>query len=896
MHVADPLTERFAPLVQVDEALDRPRLLGLLSSASPTGARLTWLSAPAGFGKTTALAQMAQQARAKGTAVAWLNCGEHDKDAGLFTEDLQAALTACHPRVPGTAPQAIAPASWLAARADPLLVCIDEYDAATSPETDALVEQLARVLPAHVHLLVAGRENLEPAFTRLQLAGMARHIDAEALRFSREEALSLLTSVLPAREAGQVADYAQGWPFALQLARLCAAGQGPGQGTGLDWEMDPRARIPRRQVFDYLAREVIGRLPPALRAFLDDAAVLDTIDPALADAMRRRDDSLALIRQLVQLKPVVTVDESQWRARLHPLLRDHLLDSAAPAVVARRAALRLRAAQHLAQHHQWHEAVGHAVAAGQLDTAADLIELAGAVRLFADEGALRTRLLIGQLPEATLRRRPRLRLLRLGHVLAERNPAGVVQEFTRIEGLLRDSGGVVDPVVHAELELTRCMLLIHQSERDLRFAPWSALAEGHRLGRAEALNDARMLAITLALELLFLHRYGPHDRAERRTREIEQLHLQGAYTFNSPWLWIYRARNALALGRLDEAERTLLETLPADTIYVNFRQDSLGQLVQALLGRIAWMRGDAEATAAHVAPLQQGVPMLLLEIQAGANVDAALAEHALGHGARALEMLENARELADDEELVHLGMLAAAVQVELAARDGDLRLAQTTAAGMDLPSSWTLAQAPFALPWVCVEALGRASVQLSLALGEPMSALGTSQTLFALAQSAGQRLGELTALVLQARAVFSAQGPRPAMAVLEVALVLGAETGAMQPFLAMGAELMALLRQWLASSRLPPDAPARRHAEKLLPLWEEGFRFLTQRGAENTLTPREIDVLCALAVEHGTKLVARRLMLSPETVKHHLKNIYAKLDVRTRDEALAEARRRALMP
>ena len=55
-------------------------------------------------------------------------------------------------------------------------------------------------------------------------------------------------------------------------------------------------------------------------------------------------------------------------------------------------------------------------------------------------------------------------------------------------------------------------------------------------------------------------------------------------------------------------------------------------------------------------------------------------------------------------------------------------------------------------------------------------------------------------------------------------------------------------------------------------------------------------VLCALAVEHGTKLVARRLMLSPETVKHHLKNIYAKLDVRTRDEALAEARRRALMP
>jgi ATP/maltotriose-dependent transcriptional regulator MalT len=894
MPAPDSPSRRFAPLVQTDEALLRPRLLSQLAGAAPGTAVLTVLTAPAGFGKTTAVAQLAQQARAEGRTVAWLNCDERDKDVGLFTEDLQAALAQCLLRGPSDPMRVTSLAAWLAALPDPLLICIDEYEAACSPEVDALVEQVALALPMHVQWVLASRDAPGPGVTRLQLAGRARLIDAEALRFSRDEAAALLAAVMPTRDAVQVADYAEGWPFALQLARLGAAGSGA--AAGKHWDMDPRSRIPRRQVFDYLADEVIRRLPPALRDFLADVAVLDTVDPALADAVRERSDSLDFTRQLVRLKPIVAVDEASWRARLHPLLRDYLLDSLAPTDPVRRAGLHLRAAQVLADRQEWHEAIGHAVAAGQLDTAASLIEQAGALRLFANEGALRARLLLGQLPDATVRRHPRLRLLRLGHLLAERNPAGMVHEFERIEQQLLDSGLASDPVAHAEIELARCMMLIHQSERTLRFSPWSALAEGHRLGRIEAVTDGRMLAITLALELLFLHRYGPLDRCERRTREIEQLYAQGAYTFNSPWLWVYRARNALARGRLDETEHMLLESLPTDAIYVNFRQDSLGQLVQALLGRIAWLRGDAEGALARLAPLQEASPMLLLEILAGAHIDTALAEHALGRGARALELLEAARQQADDEDLVHLGVQAAATQVELAARDGDLALARTTAAAMDLASLWALATLPFALPWASVDALARACCHLHLAQGDAAAAAAVAEALLPLARAAGQRVGELCALVLAARARLALGEPRTAQPLLEAALAMGDETGATQPFLAQGADLMGTVRTWVAATRLPPEHPARCHAVRLLPLWDEAFRQRTQRATAGTLTPREIDVLCSLAVEHSTKLVARRLQLSPETVKHHLKNIYAKLGVRTREEAVAEARRRALMP
>jgi len=60
--------------------------------------------------------------------------------------------------------------------------------------------------------------------------------------------------------------------------------------------------------------------------------------------------------------------------------------------------------------------------------------------------------------------------------------------------------------------------------------------------------------------------------------------------------------------------------------------------------------------------------------------------------------------------------------------------------------------------------------------------------------------------------------------------------------------------------------------------------------------PREVDVRCELAGDHDTKLIAKNLMLSPETVKHHLKAIFAKLGVKSREDAFYEARRRALLP
>ena len=94
------------------------------------------------------------------------------------------------------------------------------------------------------------------------------------------------------------------------------------------------------------------------------------------------------------------------------------------------------------------------------------------------------------------------------------------------------------------------------------------------------------------MEIYFLHRYGPVERCERRIREIEEVFAGGAYTYNSPWIWTYHARSALARGDLAQAERSIRQSLQQDANFLNFRQDSLSRLVASLLGHIAYLRGE----------------------------------------------------------------------------------------------------------------------------------------------------------------------------------------------------------------------------------------------------------------------------------------------------------------
>lgn len=874
---------RFAPIVHIDDAVWRERLISLVLSAPPTTARLTIVAAPAGFGKTTMLAQLARHAQGNGAAVAWLNCDARDRDPDIFSENLLAAL-ACSTlssKMKGGA-QASNVADLIAGIEEPLVIFIDEYEAATAALVDAVIETIASTAPPNVSVVLASRETPHIALTRLQLAGKVRIVDADFLRFSLAETCALLQDYMPEKAVRQVAAYADGWPFALQLARLRAAG-----GALENWLLDADAKMPRRQIFDYLAEEVFSTLKPETIAFLTEVAVLDALDVPSANAVRQREDSLGFIQELFALKPIIVVDESNWSARLHPLLRDYLFDALAVSAPGRRAELHLRAARHLAERQRVYEAVEHAVAAGRLDVAARMIEDAGAILVLLSEGGLRVRALLQQLPGATILSHPRLRLLQIGQQLALGLSTGL--EFERIERLVSENDTGPEDPTRMELEIARCFILVAKSEQSLQFSPWAVLDCAKQAALARAANDRRPLCMCLAVEITMLHRYGPVDRCERRTAEIERIYRDSDY-LTKPWVWMYQVRNAYARGELDNAEQIIGSLLQQDVNFVHYRPQFIGQITTVVLGKIYFQRGDVLEALAQFVSVIPSESFNMFEIHVGALVEPANCEAARGNTQHAIELLNSARHYAVEENLPHLAAIAAATQLEMEVRFGEPTNAAQLAVEINFDELWLLACTPLVLPWIEVEAIARARFFMQAHDDEPAAALDTAETLLGLSLTAGYHLSEITALVMRSHALRLLEREQESRRDLQRALDFAQKCGVVQIFIGFGAEVMVQVRT-LSEQSLGLASAWAAHVVKT---WESTFRV--RSSATSAFTPRELDVLCELAKDQPTKMIAKTLMLSPETVKKHLKAIFAKLEVGKREDAVAQARRRALMP
>lgn len=872
---------RFKPIVHIDDALVRQRLISRMCAAPPSSARVTIVSAPAGFGKTTLLAQFAQQLRGHGVTVAWLNCDARDGHADVFTDDLVTALSTQGVRFVAD-PHGSNLALSIARIDGDLAIFIDDFEVASNPSVGEVIDLIAMSAPENVSLVIGTRKLPTLQLTQLQLAGRARLIEADTLRFTHEEARALLQSHLPERIVSQVALYADGWPFALQLARLAAAG---GMTEGLQLNPDPR--VPRRQIFDYLADEVLSSLDSEAISFLAEAAVLDVIEVDAANEVRGRADSVNFIKALMSLKPIVVVDESCWSARLHPLLRDYLMDALGAQGAGRAATLHHRAARYFAKRGDIYEAVRHAVRSGRPGTAAEMIQEAGALLLLVDQGGQRIRLLLEQLPAAAIRRHPRIRLLHLARKVLEFD--GEVQaaraEFARLERLVTDE----DERAELELDFSRSLMLFYEAERTLAFDPWPLVNRLNERAKSMFGEEPRFLGFAFPIEIFFLHRYGPVERAERRTRETLAIYQQAFFKYNSPWLWMYQARNSFARGELDKTHQILSESLGRDSNFINYRQNFLGKLVNVLLGRICMQRRQLHAAIGHFTSATEN-PVAVLEVHT-ALVDLAECEFDLGNEERAFELLGSAKRHALEENLVHLALVAGATHVHLALRYGEPEVAGKVAAQMQLDRLWELPRNAN-LPWIDVVALARAKFALCLFRGELPAALRIATSFLSLATQAGQRIGEVAALAMRARAMDAMGDAQGAQAALDSALAASGSGALLSPFFALGPEMMSQLRATVAAGSASPPAIAA--AVPIVRAWEDQFRA---RAAHNgILTKRELDVLCALPGGRSTKEIARQLVLSPETVKHHLKSIFAKLGASSRGQAVSEARRRMLLP
>jgi LuxR family maltose regulon positive regulatory protein len=375
----------------------RPRLYAELHGARDTA--LTLVVAPAGWGKTTVLAEWLAEER---LPAGWVSLDEGDNDVSRFWRYLLAAIEAAA----GVAERSVR--RLQAAGADvgrdvlPVLlndlatvdhdvvVVLDDYHSITNPDVHASVSALLEHAPSQLHLVLGTRTDPPLPVSRLRVDGDLTELRADQLRFTVPEAADLFERgaglQLAIEDVVRVVARTEGWAAGLHLAALRLA-ERPSDAART--EFIERFAGADRHVIDYLGEEVLATQPQYIRDFLLQTSVLNRISAPLAAALTGHDDAGqaldAVYRANLFLAPLD--DEQRW-FRYHHLFRDLLrhelarLDPAAPSRLHR------RAAEWYAGEGDHAEAIGHAFEAGDDGLAADLV--AGAWRREFNGGHLQT--------------------------------------------------------------------------------------------------------------------------------------------------------------------------------------------------------------------------------------------------------------------------------------------------------------------------------------------------------------------------------------------------------------------------------------------------------------------------------------------------------------------------
>jgi LuxR family maltose regulon positive regulatory protein len=877
--------------------VNRQRMADVLDRSR--SARLTLVSAPPGFGKTTLIATWARSARAAGAAVAWLSLDPADTDPARFWSYLLAAIeTAAREAAvdvdlgPVRAPSGGIDMDALVdaldrVSADLTIVLDDLHVIASGPIHEDLAALLER-MPEHVHLVVTTRADPPLPLARLRVRGELVEIRAADLRFDQAEAATFLRDVmgltLSTQQVAALEVRTEGWAAALQLAALSMAGRADvepfiARFTGND-----------RHVVDYLADEVLGRQPEVVRRFLLHTAILDRLSAPLCDAVTGRRDGKTLLETLdrANLFLVRLDDERRWYRYHHlfaDVLRARLLDEDPDAIPD----LHRRAGAWWEEQGDLAEAIRHALAADDEERAADLIELAAHdLRGHRQERTLRDWL--DRLPDTLFHRRPMLAIVHVGALLATGETRGVEARLDAAERWTAAAGSEA-----ARIAAVAEGMVVHRLDV-LHHLP-SAIAL-HRAGLARMGGDHEATvvharaAMAAAGEDLPLERGGGAGLLALAAWSQGDLEAAEA-GWSAAIVDLERAGHhgdvlgctiglsdvRIAQGRLTEARRTLEDALlHAERLSPPPRgradmHDGLAALHHE------W--GDLTEARRHLdLAAELGESAGLPQHPYRWRVALALVRHAEGRLDEATDLLDEAERRYDGDFFPEVRPVPAVrARIWLAAgRIGEART-WARAAGVSARDPVTYLR-EYELLTLAQVLLAEGAAGGGEGVGPAVALL---ERIIVAAEAGGRRRSHIEALVLLASAQQAA-GDGSAAAALEEALVLAAPQGYVRTFLDAGEGVHRLLRD--ASKQGPARARASHVLQKAI---ARGRAHPTQAALIEPLSERELDVLRLLGSDLDGPAIARELYVSLNTMRTHTKNIFAKLGVNSRREAVRRA-------
>ena len=858
----------------------RPRLADRLGGAAQ--ARLTLLSAPAGFGKTTVLAEWLAAADRR---VAWLSLDERDRRPATFWSYVVTALRGVVPAAGAALPllQSRAPVETalttvvnaLSTAPGEVYLVLDDYHLVDGPELQPGMVFLLDHLPPQAHLVVSTRADPALPLARLRARGELVELRAADLRFTVEEVASYLTGTLglalTVDQVKALEGRTEGWVAALQLAALSMQGRADPAGFIAGFAGDDR------YIVDYLVDEVLARQPAEVRSFLLQTCVLDRLSGPLCDALTGRADGKPMLESLERRNLFVApLDDRRRWYRYHHLfaevLHTHLVDEQ-PELVPR---LHRRASEWYERHGEPASAIRHALAAGDVERAAGLAELAiPELQRTRQEATIREWL--AAIPEQVVRARPVLAVGFVGALMAGEEFDGVEERLRAAEAFLARPDDpamvVVDRAGFARLPAT---IEMYRAALALGRGDTRATIDHARLAvdRSDA-EDHLVRAAASGLMGLARWRDGDLAAAYRSYADCSDGLRRAGHISDVLGCAITLADLATTQGRLAEAHRIYQDALRlADRGGGEVPRGAADMYVG--LAQLAIERGDLPTARDQLRRAEAlGESSWLPQNPYRWRVATAQLREAEGDLAGAIDLLDAAQRVYTGDyspDVRPISAQRARVLVAAGRVDDAVRWAREHRLPVDDELSYLRE----------FEHITLATVRL--AEGAVDDAARLLDRLLAAAEAGGRTGNVIEILVLRALTHQTRGEGAPALAALARALDLAEPEGYVWTFLREGPPVASLLRR-LANRR------AGDYVRRLLRAGTAGEPGspAAAAGLVEPLSERERDVLRLLASDLDGPDIARELRVSLNTLRTHTKHIYTKLGVNSRRAAIRRA-------
>lgn len=938
-HMPEPMlkTKFFVPSKRQPLVL-RPRLVQQLNAGLQMGHKLTLVSAPAGFGKTTLVGewiadlQLNEWGRANRQAtgskrLAWLSLDAGDNDLKRFMRYLVTAIRQAYddnttigrtalamlqsPQLPPVPTIFTSLLNELATAPDTLILVLDDYHLIDAQPVHDALEFFIENSPPAVHVAVATREDPGLPLARFRARAQLTELRAADLRFTLAEAAEFLNRVmgldLAAADVAALEKRTEGWITGLQLAAISM------QGIHDSADFIRSFTGSHRFVLDYLIEEVLEQQSDNVQAFLLQTAILKQLSGPLCDAVTNQTNGQETLAMLERANLfIIPLDGERGWYRYHHLFADllkQILHRTSPDMMPD---LHMRASKWYEQNNHLPDAIRHALDAHEFERAADLAEVAWEPMNLKYQAVAWLRW-VKAIPVELVRSRPVLSVGCGWASLDAGDLEGAETHLRDAERWLAASQNSIDPTESSSGKRAQAQGSETESSIDGDIRALTASVANARAYLAQALGDVNGTIWYTQKALGFLRR---QDHFERGLAEVltgfafwssgnlnaaqkaianavismqQEGRLLFVISFTS-----YLADIMVAQGRLNEARSTYMQLLEIAT-----EADKPDIPERAVLHfglcELCLQQGQSETAALH---LQKGealgqqywfAPWYRHWI--GARSSALLARGDLDGVIDILVSAERFFYRHPIPDIRSLDSMLARAWLAHGKLGEALRCVRRQGVTVDDELSYlrefehiTLARVLVARYQHGHDSINEAAELLARLLG---------------AAEAGSRKGSVIEILVLQALVFEVQDEiHQALAAVERAIVLAEPEGYVRIFAAEGHPMARLLSKALQSGIAP------NYVRHLLATCTTDSSFSAEKPSLQSanvaliepLSERELEVLQLIADGLTNRQIAVQLFLTLNTVKVHTRNIYGKLDVHSRTQAVAAARELGLLP